>query len=323
MFSIINRILFFALIIFIISCGSSNYYYPKPKANNQYTSTSEEFKGQYASFLSEGETEVNSWYHYMTSNTENGDYIVRTFFPEKNQITSLVTYNSKDSMIKNGDFKEWYDNGSKLDEGQYLNGKKTGTWKYFHYDTNILRDSGEYVHDEKEGIWFEFNSEGLKNATYTYVDGSREGQFQMFDSLGNISNEGVYKADTIFSQNNPDPKPVIENVEPKFSACKNTDTINGYIVDCDGRELANFISQHFLYPEKARELNVQGTAYIQFVVDSTGQVQDIEVMRGICEPVAEECLRLINKMPDWHQPGIQAGKAVRVRYTIPIRLRLG
>jgi protein TonB len=77
------------------------------------------------------------------------------------------------------------------------------------------------------------------------------------------------------------------------------------------------------YPETMREAGIQGTVYVSFVVGTDGRITEVKVLRGVPdgEPLNEEALRLVNAMPNWI-PGKQNGKAVRVRFNLPIRFLL-
>lgn len=86
-------------------------------------------------------------------------------------------------------------------------------------------------------------------------------------------------------------------------------------------ERLRFLADNIQYPHQASELGIQGTVYLQFVVDSKGNITDVKIMRGIGGGCEEEALRVIKMMPQWH-PGIQNGKAVRVLYTMPVSFRL-
>jgi len=59
----------------------------------------------------------------------------------------------------------------------------------------------------------------------------------------------------------------------------------------------------------------------QFVIAKDGSVTDVDVVIGICEEFKQECLRVLNNMPEW-EPGIQFGKQVKVLYTLLIRFKL-
>ena len=50
-------------------------------------------------------------------------------------------------------------------------------------------------------------------------------------------------------------------------------------------------------------------------------IVDAQVVRGVDPYLDKEALRVINSMPKW-KPGMQRGKPVRVRYTVPVNFRL-
>jgi protein TonB len=87
-------------------------------------------------------------------------------------------------------------------------------------------------------------------------------------------------------------------------------------------EMALFIQENFEYPEMAREMGEQGTIWIEFVVYSDGKIKDVKVVKGVSESLDREAKRIVRRMPKW-KPGEQAGKKVNVRYTIPIKAKLG
>jgi protein TonB len=86
-------------------------------------------------------------------------------------------------------------------------------------------------------------------------------------------------------------------------------------------ERMKFLAQNIQYPQQASELGIQGTVYIQFVVDSKGNITDVKIMRGIGGGCDEEALRVVKIMPKWH-PGKQNGKTVRVLYTMPVTFKI-
>ena len=87
-------------------------------------------------------------------------------------------------------------------------------------------------------------------------------------------------------------------------------------------EMIRFIQENFEYPEIAREMGEQGTVYVQFVVNQDGSIIEEKVIKGVSSSIDKEALRVVKRMPKW-KPGEQAGKPVRVRYTMPIKARLG
>jgi protein TonB len=82
--------------------------------------------------------------------------------------------------------------------------------------------------------------------------------------------------------------------------------------------LGEYLSENLKYPAEAREKDVQGTVFLSFVVQADGAITDVAVLKGIGAGCDEEASRVLAAMPPW-QPGRQSGKAVPVRYSLPIR----
>ena len=88
------------------------------------------------------------------------------------------------------------------------------------------------------------------------------------------------------------------------------------------REMFNYIDANLRYPIEAQNNGIQGRTICQFVVNKDGSVVDVVVVRSSGNDALDnEAIRLISSMPKW-KPGTQRGKAVRVKYTVPVNFRL-
>lgn len=85
--------------------------------------------------------------------------------------------------------------------------------------------------------------------------------------------------------------------------------------------LMQFLSKNIKYPTIAQENGTQGRVTVQFVVNRDGTIVDARVIRGVDPYLDKEALRVIGTMPKW-KPGMQRGKPVRVKYTVPVMFRL-
>lgn len=74
------------------------------------------------------------------------------------------------------------------------------------------------------------------------------------------------------------------------------------------------------YPEMARRAGIEGRVTVQFIVNENGDVENAKVVRGIGGGADEEALRVVREAK--FEPGMQRGKAVRVRYALSINFRL-
>ena len=83
-----------------------------------------------------------------------------------------------------------------------------------------------------------------------------------------------------------------------------------------------YIGENLKYPVIAQENGIQGRVVCQFTVNKDGSLVDIEVVRSAGDPsLDKEAVRVIKSMPKW-KPGKQRGKAVRVKYTVPVNFKL-
>ena len=85
--------------------------------------------------------------------------------------------------------------------------------------------------------------------------------------------------------------------------------------------LMKYLSDNIRYPEAAKVAGIQGRVTVQFVVDKDGSITNVETLRGVDAELDKEAIRVISSMPKWI-PGMQKGKAVKVRYTVPVMFRL-
>ena len=116
--------------------------------------------------------------------------------------------------------------------------------------------------------------------------------------------------DLVFEEEEPEEQTIFEVVEqmPEFP--------NGGMAG-----LMQYLSKNIKYPTIAQENGTQGRVTVQFVVNRDGSIVDAKVLRGVDPYLDKEAIRVISSMPKW-KPGMQRGKAVRVKYTVPVMFRL-
>lgn len=83
----------------------------------------------------------------------------------------------------------------------------------------------------------------------------------------------------------------------------------------------NYVANKTVYPETAKENNVQGKVFLEFVVEKDGKLTDIKVVRGLGSGLDEEAIRVLKASPRWI-PGIQNAKPVRVKFNIALNFAL-
>ena len=85
--------------------------------------------------------------------------------------------------------------------------------------------------------------------------------------------------------------------------------------------LMKYIQKNVKYPPIAKEYNITGKVYVQFIVDKSGIVTNVKVVRGVDKNLDAEAVRVVKSLPKY-KPGKQRGKPVRVMFTIPINFTL-
>jgi len=92
--------------------------------------------------------------------------------------------------------------------------------------------------------------------------------------------------------------------------------------ECTQSEIMKFIARNFKYPEIAKANGVEGRVILEFVVEKNGKVGRVKILRGLDKHVDKAAIEVVEKLPIF-SPGKQIGKAVPVKYTVPIKCTLG
>lgn len=90
-----------------------------------------------------------------------------------------------------------------------------------------------------------------------------------------------------------------------------------------GYNIGKYLSENIVYPDSARNNNIQGRVPVEFVVQENGDISNVKIpsTKRLGYGIEEEAIRVIKLMPPW-QPGRQNGKCVKVYYTQPIAFTL-
>ncbi|GEM_PF-750981 len=88
-------------------------------------------------------------------------------------------------------------------------------------------------------------------------------------------------------------------------------------------EMYSFISKNLKYPTEAKDQNISGIVYVQFVVSKTGVIDDnsVRILRSVHELLDEATENVVKSFPNW-TPGYQNQKPVAVYYNLPVRFML-
>ena len=82
-----------------------------------------------------------------------------------------------------------------------------------------------------------------------------------------------------------------------------------------------YLGKNVKYPIEAHANNIEGRVVVHFIVNKDGSISNVGLTRSVDPLLDKEAIRVISSMPKW-KPGMQRGKAVRVKYTVPVMFRL-
>ena len=85
--------------------------------------------------------------------------------------------------------------------------------------------------------------------------------------------------------------------------------------------MLEFLKKNMRYPAVLRKIGIDGTVYVQFLVNKDGSITNVETIRSMHPAADAEAERVIKLMPPW-RPGYQNGRPVIVRFVMPIKFKV-
>ncbi|MEO7080929.1 MAG: energy transducer TonB [Flavobacteriales bacterium] len=114
----------------------------------------------------------------------------------------------------------------------------------------------------------------------------------------------------------PPPPPPVDEETYDLAAVQEQPEFQGGMA-----QMYAYLQKTTKYPDMEFDAGIQGKVYVEFVVERDGSVEDVKVRRGVSPGLDKEALRAVRSMPKW-TPGKMNGKAVKVRFTIPVDFKL-
>ena len=226
------------------------------------------------------------------------------------------------AFISYGQDTTYYDkNGSKvkgINEAYYFTiTQKTELFK--RSDSKSFFISGQLRSEYKTSNKFSTSSEWYENGQLKRIDttdtkGKLIGQVISYWENGVMKRNDLFKKGKLVKGNcyNKDGKEIEHfdyEVMPSFQGGE--------------KMMLRYLSTETKYPQACLEKGIQGTVYVNFVVEKDGQISISKVINGdeMDQALVASATRVVYKMPKW-TPGMQEGEPVRVMYTVPVRFVL-
>ncbi|MFM9988895.1 energy transducer TonB [Flavobacterium sp.] len=116
--------------------------------------------------------------------------------------------------------------------------------------------------------------------------------------------------------------------QPTGNADKDAEIIDNNVYSSAGIEVqpefpggwakfGQYVQRNYRSPEVEQDL--KGRVFVEFVVEKDGSLTDIKVVRDLGFGTGAEAIRMLKNAPRF-KPGVQNGKTIRVRYSLPIML---
>jgi antitoxin component YwqK of YwqJK toxin-antitoxin module len=240
-----------------------------------------------------------------TGTTETKDQLIKTgqfvSFYESGKRKSIANY--KKNIIF-GNYYELYENGSKKLEAEYIEGKEKFTpklkinqfWNSKNIQT-VIDGNGDYEEIGEKT----FASGKIKN-------GFKDGHWEGFDKKIGYTFSENYENQKLISGVSIDSNQVEhEYTESEIRPIpkKGMDNFNRHIV------------KTFNMPKVE---GLKGKIYVKFIVEKDGSITDVKVLRDIGYGTGNEAIRVLTNYGVWI-PGEQRGIKVRTTFSLPISVQ--
>lgn len=83
----------------------------------------------------------------------------------------------------------------------------------------------------------------------------------------------------------------------------------------------DWVQKNVVYPEMAQANNIQGTVTLTFVVNTAGEVVDVEIVSSPDKLLSDAALKAVRSSPKW-TPGMQSNRPQAVKMSIPVQFVL-
>jgi TonB family protein len=275
---------------------------------------------------------ISSYYYEKTLFNSNNDRI--SYFTRSKKLRyKEVETDEKDRKLRS----QYYETGNLRAEGifylslpqgivksYYENGRKKSElyfreWNGGSRDIEIINyfDSlGNYLIENGKGVCLNCNLNPFSEVDFI-ESGSVENKLKHGDWRGNSNDNRVSFLEQYDKGVLTQGIQKFEGKEFKYTEIETMAIPKGGLL-----EFYKFIGKEMVYPIKARRKGIEGKVFIRFVIDKDGSIIEVEIVKGIAKICDDEAVRVMKLSPKWN-PGLQRGRPVKQRYTLPIIFKLG
>ena len=174
----------------------------------------------------------------------------------------------------------------------------------------IKRGYYKSLYPEVEHGYFTFILKD-RNEIYTgnYDNGEMTGMWYISDLYGNKKYDTNYD----FELKTVEIEEDHDNVIAFFGVVESMAMFEGGDV-----ELLKYIQNNLRYPARALLYGIRGRVFCRFMIDTTGEVMNVEIIRNADKDLDKEALRVVAGIPPKWRPAKAQGKNIQTHYQIPV-----
>jgi TonB family protein len=300
-----------------------------------YKDGQKEFEINYVSGVRSGKS--SSWFN-------NGNLSTESYYSDGDLNGSFKMWDENGLLIQELNFKngikhdlnkEWFPNGNLKKEENYHEGLKDGVQKEWN-SSNVLISEVNYRMGLLNGSAKDWYDNGQLKWYANYLEDTLNGVVEGWYENGQMNYKYESKHETVWHDNGQllcerfYPEHVKDSIKENFwnasgeEIDKSSSSLNFEEGSFPGGidSMFSWIVENVNYPEYAREMDVSGRVYIAFVVENSGRISSVELLKSTADVFNEESLNLIRKMPNWVPSKIN-GVPTRISFVLPITFQLG
>ncbi|MES2829483.1 MAG: energy transducer TonB [Bacteroidota bacterium] len=186
-----------------------------------------------------------------------------------------------------------------------------GNWKattksnQVYYRIATPTDDGHFLVKD----YYKDGSLHMTGAFKTLSPEVKDGEFTWYYLNGNKKTTSTYVADkstktTEWNDDGTEATLVSLDTQPAYPGGMN--------------KFYEYIGENFEYPRRLKP-RPKGVIILSFYIEKDGTITEVKVDRSVNPLLDAEAVRLLKEMEKW-KPGIKDGKAVRVKYNIPLNM---
>ncbi|HOP04847.1 MAG TPA: TonB family protein [Tenuifilaceae bacterium] len=201
----------------------------------------------------------------------------------------------KEKDVKHGLYKKMRENGVLIQSGFYKNNLKDSLWVNFARNGVDTLSFGNYLHDNQIDNWVFNDNTGVLKYVYNYTT-----QRISCYNWNNESRKFLVLTDKGWVEDEIDSPPLV----------------------LEGSDTHDLIARNIRYPTRAWRGGIEGEVIVSFIVDSTGRMGNIRIMKKVDPDLDKEAIRVFEAINfDWF-PAQKDEKFITIEYSLPVKFIL-